>query len=559
MRHPLLMIVLWAGLGISAAHAVGETGAQRAKEGASALQRGNADRAVVLFTDALGDASLPNDRRAAVLNDRGVAYSRLNQPRAAIDDFNKSVQLFPENSSVYNNRGTVLLALGLNREALKDFNRALALAPGYAAAYSNRANVLANLGDGDGAIRDFSRAIGLNPQSPAPLNGRGRLNLLQNRPYAAIRDFSRAVTADARFTPGYKSRAEARLAIERYDDAIEDLSRAVAFDATNADLYVARGYAYLAARNVSSAIKDFSRANEIAPTSNVPLEGLALAHLKAESYDDALNNLGKALEIDPRSAQAYAYRAIVYKTMEQPDLGAKDLERAVKLAPERPEVLWAQGEIAAVAGNADDAVASLQKAVNAKPMLRDAATALERLGGGTEAETEVVRAGIDRWLVVSRRGRYSARHPDYPKFFVPLETMGDAQPRLLEWEIKKGNLKTIGYLRFSAGKVDDKDGPEELEQAAVIDLASLSVIAVETVRQGNRTAEWTWDDEKVVVKGVDGFTEEYMLRPKPKEVAQRPRREGHRSGDWSQQWGWNSDGRGGRRQKSLFDFIFKGF
>jgi tetratricopeptide (TPR) repeat protein len=561
MRYPLLTIALWIGLGlgtahIGVAHAAGEAGAQHAKEGATALQKGNADRAVALFTEALGDTSMPTDRRAAIHNDRGVAYSRLNQPRAAIDDFNKSVQLFPENSSVYNNRGTVLLALGLNREALKDFNRALALAPGYAAAYSNRANVLTSLGDADGAIRDFSRAIGLNPQSPAPLNGRGRLNLLKNRPYAAIRDFSRAVTADARFAPGYRARAEARLAIERYDDAIEDLSRAIAFDATNADLYVARGYAYLAARNVSSAIKDFIRATELAPTSNGPLEGLALSQMKAEAYDDALNNLAKALEIDPRSAQAHAYRAVVYKTMGQPDLGAKDLDLAVKLDSERPEVLWAEGEIAAIAGNTDDAIAKLQRAVNAKPMLRDAATTLERLGGGAEAETEVVNAGIDRWLVVTRRGRYSARHPDYPKLLVPLEMMSNAQPRLLEWEVKKGNLKTIGYLRFYAGKVEDADGPQDLEQAAVVDLASLSIIAVETVRQGNKTAAWTWDDEKVVVKGIDGFTEEYMLRPKPKEVAQQTRRE-HRSGGWSQQWGWG-DGRG-RRPKSIFDLIFKGF
>jgi tetratricopeptide (TPR) repeat protein len=556
MRLPLLMVVVWLSFGSGSAWAVGETGSQRAKEGSTALQRGNTDRAVTLFTEALGDTALAADRRASVYNDRGVAYSRLNQPRAAIDDFNKSVQIFPENASVYNNRGTVLLALGLNREALKDFNRAVSLAPGYAAAYSNRANVLANLGETDAAIGDFSRAIGLNPQSPAPLNGRGRLHLQKNRPYAALRDFSRAVTADARFAPGYRARSDARLALERTDEAIEDLSRAVAFDATNVDLYIARGYAYLAARNIPSALKDFSRAAELAPASNVPREGLALARLKAEAYDDALNDLAKALEIDPRSAQAYAYRALVYKAMDQSDLGAKDVERAIKLEPEKPEVLWAQGELSAASGNTDDAVAALQKAVLAKPVLRDAIATLDRLGGGQETETEVDGAGVDRWRVMTRRGRFTAIHPDYPKLIVPLEMMNDAAPRLLEWDTKKGGLKNVGYLRFTAGKVEGKDGLEDLEQAAVIDLQSRTVVAVETVRQGGREADWHWDEEKVVVKGIDGFTEEYVLRPKPKEVAQQPRREGPRNNSgWSQQWGWN-DGRG-RKQQSIFDFLFK--
>ena len=53
------------------AYAAGETGEQRAKEAAVALQRGQAERATQLYTEALADTGLPNSRRAS--NNRGTA------------------------------------------------------------------------------------------------------------------------------------------------------------------------------------------------------------------------------------------------------------------------------------------------------------------------------------------------------------------------------------------------------------------------------------------------------------------------------------------------------
>ena len=585
MRPSLLMSLLIAGavtagtLWVERADAAGETGELRAKEAAVALQRGQAERATQLYTEALADTGLPNSRRSAILNDRGVAFSRINQPRVAIDDFNRAVQLSPESASIYNNRGNVLLAIGLASEAVKDFDRALLLAPGYAAAYSNRANAHGRLGDNEAAIRDFSHAVRLAPQSAAAYTGRGRLHLAQNRPHAALRDFSRAVGHDARFGPGYRARAAAKLAIARYEEAIEDLSRAVAFEPTNLEIYILRGYAYLAARNTGSAIKDFARAAEIDTRSNAAHEGLALANAKAEAFDDALNDIAKALELEPRSAQAYAYRAIIYKLMGQPELGSKDVERAVKLEPGRPEVLWARGELAEVGGQTAEAVADLAKAVAGRPLLRDAAVALDRLGAAAPDEVEAKELAFDRWRVFVQAGRYYASNADFPKLAVPLEAMSALPPRILEWDTRKVPAKGYGLLRFTAGQIEGKEGPEEVEHAAVVDLAARTVVAVETVRQGKRTATWTWDDTKLVVASVDGFTEDYPLKARAREAAQQPvaaapqsaqpRRVTSSQGQggtpswapWAQPNGGEYRGGGGRQRqqqpKTLFELLFK--
>ena len=573
-RVGLLATVLLASAGLTGSAAIhptfaaGENGEARGKEAAAAMQRGQIEKATQLYTEALADTGLPNSRRAALHNDRGVAFARLNQSRVAIDDFNRAVQLSPETASIYNNRGNVLLTIGFGREAVKDFDRALLLAPGYAAAYSNRANALAKLGENDAAVRDFSQAIRLVPQNAAALAGRGRLHLSQNRPFAALRDFSRAVSHDARFGAAYKARADAKLALLRFDEAIEDLSRAVAFDPTNLDIYIVRGYAYLAAKNPASAIKDFSRAAEINQRSNAAFEGLALANAKADAFDDALNDIAKALEIDPRSAQAYAYRAIVYKWMGQPDLGSKDVERAFKIDPGSPEVLWARAEMAEAAGQKQDAIPDYRKALVERPMLRDAALALDRLGAGEPGDVEIRELSFEKWRVFQVHGRLLASHPELPKLQVPLETISEVIPKMLEWDTKKIPVKGYGLLRFTAGQIDSKDGPEDIEQAAVIDMQGKSVIAIETVRQGKRTAQWAWEDEKLTVTSVDGFKEEYNLRAKPREIVQQPkeapqRRASSRSNDDDGQPSWmpwgNNSGSGNRKpqkQKSLFDLLF---
>ena len=116
------------------AAAQSESSSLRVREAASALVRGNIDQAITLYNEALEDKALPNDRRATILNDRGVAFARRQQHKDAIDDFNRAIQLYPEYAAVYNNRGSLLLGLGVVREAVKDFDRAIVLAPGYAAA-----------------------------------------------------------------------------------------------------------------------------------------------------------------------------------------------------------------------------------------------------------------------------------------------------------------------------------------------------------------------------------------------------------------------------------------
>lgn len=514
---PVALTALALAVGTPCARA-GETPAtvplNKAEEAAQLLVRGNAAQAIAAYTDALKDTGLANDRRAAILNDRAVAYVRAGQPKLAIDDYNRAVQLFAEYPAAYNNRGNLLVALGQSAEAIKDFDRAVLLAPGYAAAYSNRANARVRMGQPQLAIADFTKAIELMPSSAPPLSGRGLAHLATGKPHAAIRDFSRAVNADARFASAYRNRAEARLSVGQNDIAIEDLSRAIAFDVNNAEIYLVRGYAYLAASNTTSAIKDFARAIELDTRFVAAYQARGLASGLAEAFDEAYSDLNRAIELDPRSAVSFAYRAFVYKQNAQLDIGQRDVDTALKLDPNAAETIWARGELAEGRAQVDVAVQDYQKALAINPNWRLAFEGLKRLGAAQSAaeEREVSGLGIDKWRVVARGPAFYAANVDYPALRIPLEMLGDGKPKLLAWELKPPPHKGYGILRFAGGKVASKNGPEDTELAAIIDIENARVLAIQPHRQGARVAQWTWEDDRVQVASVDGVTDEFAVR-----------------------------------------------
>lgn len=513
-------------------------------QAAISLTRGDASQAAATYTEALKDPALPNDRRASILTDRGVAYTRLNQAKLALDDFNKAAQLFPEYAAVYNNRGNLLLALGLHKEAIKDFDRALVLAPGYASAYNNRANAYMGLNQTAEAYRDYTKAIQLMPSNAAPLSGRGRAHLALGRPHAAIRDFSRSVSADARFASGYRNRAEAKLEVEHFDEAIEDLSRAIAFDPNNTEMLILRGNAYMATKNVPSAIKDFTRATEISPNLTAAYQARGLAHGMIDARPEAFADLNRAIELDPRSAVAFAYRAYIYKLDSQPDIGLQDIETALKLDDKRPEIYWAKAEIEEAQGLADLAVADLRRALGLRPGYRDALDSLQRLGYSVAEpdDTGLEGLGLDKWRVITRNGRYIAVNEDYQRISVPLEMMGDGKPRIVDWELKEAPFKGIGVLTFQAGTVTTGKGKEDTEQIAIIDTLENKIVAIEPHKQGTKLANWTWEEGKVTIASADGVTDEYNLRV-GKEVVTEQRRQT-----------WTRPQR--RKPKTLFDLFF---
>ena len=281
----------------------------RAREGAAALLRGQYDKAVTAYNEALSNPEIADFVKSSIYSDRGVAKWRLKQTKEAVDDFNQSIQISPENASVYNNRGNALMDLGHPDEAVKDFDRAIALSPNYGAAYNNRGNAHALLSQYEPAFQDYRRAVELMPTSAVALNGRGKAHAALQRYHAAVRDYSRALALNTKYDAAYENRGEARLALEQYGGAAEDFTQFLASKPDQPDVLLLRARAYAADKKYNTAVEDLSKAITLKPNLADAYIERGEVYTQVRRLPDAIADFTRAIELAPQNPKAYAMRA----------------------------------------------------------------------------------------------------------------------------------------------------------------------------------------------------------------------------------------------------------
>ena len=509
----LLAAVLAAGAG---ADAVAEDVILlRAREGAAALMRGQYDKAVASYDEALTAPEIADFIEASIYSDRGVAKWRLNQTKEAIEDFNKSIQLSPENAAVYNNRGNALMDLGHPDEAVKDFDRAVALSPNYGAAYNNRGNARVALGQYALAFQDFRKAVELMPQSAVPFNGRGMAHAELKRYHAAVRDLSRAISINPKYTAAYHHRADAYLGLGMYREAAADATQVLTLqpEVTDPDLLLLRARAYAGDKKLNPALEDLNKAIEVKPDLVDAYIERGMVFAQARRFDDAIGDLTRAIEIDPQNVKAYAMRASAKLQAEANDDALSDVNQALQLATNDALALRIRGNVYEALTRTDDAIADYRNALAQDPFQAESRDALQRLNQEVPTEEgRLLGEPVEGWVIKEPQpGRYIASNPKYPALRTELEMFGSGKPKILEWKLLKDALSGIGLLKYYAG--DFGEGEEtSLEYVAIVDTRANKVVSVEPHSWGSAAAQWNWQAVSVVVTDPDGNANEIQLR-----------------------------------------------
>lgn len=549
------------------AHAVTGSGVLQARQGVSALLRGQYERAVAAYTEALEDRNLSDPRRANIYNDRGVAKWRLGRAREAIEDFNEAVMLFPSYSVVYNNRGNALMDLGRPDEAIADFDRAIAIAPGYGAAYNNRGNAHHAIGNFKAAERDFRKAASLMPTNAVPFNGRGRVHVVAGRHYAAVRDFNRAITLNANYYSAHRNRAQALAALDAHDDAVADLNELITQRPEETELYLERARAYVETRKYNSAFRDFDKAIKLSPDLIEAYLERAELHLTLKRYKSAVADLTTAIERSAERgnlADIYADRALAQLEMGEAEEALSDASKALQLQPAHQEARLARAKIYDAVGRAADALADYGAVYLRNPAQPEARAALaasgEELPELRQAQPEPLGEPVKGWQVLREDGKYFATNTSYPKLRVPLEMYGTGEPRVIDWNLLKYQLRGIGLLEYFAGELTE-DGGKPLEYVAIVDLSKRKVVAIEPDAWGEAKAKWDWQQASVVVTDPEGTANEIKLRT----AAAAPVDTNRNSGWWSDGY-WRdqqpvprprSRTKRRRQQRGILDWLFR--
>lgn len=214
---------LLLALTLLAPGAASATGADDANAGIAAGKRHEWKEAIRLYTGALDRGDLPPASAANVHNNRGIAYTRIEQGDNALADFTAAIALNPRYENAYVNRGDIFHFKRQYEKAIADYDVALQIEHDDDVALYDRGNSYAALGQHQKAIADYDATIRLN----------------------------------AKYQPAYFNRGNSHQALGRYSEAIVDYDMAIKLKPDDVNAHAGRGYVNFFLGRYAAAAGDF--------------------------------------------------------------------------------------------------------------------------------------------------------------------------------------------------------------------------------------------------------------------------------------------------------------
>jgi len=163
---------------------------------------------------------------------RGSAYyQKIDYDRAG-PDFDKAIELDPNNVDAYIARGYVDLDDydGDSNPAIADFDKAIELGTKRSLAFYGRAAAYQDQGEYDRAIADYTKTIALKPEQSTAYSGRADSYAGKGEYDRAIVDYHKAIELSPKWGPYYGDRELAYEKKGERDKAIADFRKALELD-----------------------------------------------------------------------------------------------------------------------------------------------------------------------------------------------------------------------------------------------------------------------------------------------------------------------------------------
>jgi tetratricopeptide (TPR) repeat protein len=260
-------------------------------QGVEALKKGDYDRAIACFDDAIRQ----NSKHIQAYLHRGQAHEQKGDADKAIADYTAALRLDPKNADAYQKRGWAYYSQGVGYsvkelgkarqaydKAIADCTEAIVLDPKKSDAYFTRASAYREKLENGKALADFSTAIRLKPTDSDYLYMRGLLYSQTKQHAKAVSDLSEVIRLEAKSADSFE----------------------------RAGVYVLRGHTYAEQRSYDKAIADYQEAVRIHPDFTKGYD--ALAWLRATCPEAKVRDGKNALE--------YAKKACKLAEATNPDL-----------------------------------------------------------------------------------------------------------------------------------------------------------------------------------------------------------------------------------------------
>jgi len=234
--------------------------------------------------------------------ERGIAYHDEGELDEAVAEYEKAVELDPNNADAHRNLGTAYGEQGRLEESAAAYERAIEIDPQFGEAYGDLTVTYFRLGRIPEALEAGEKAIELSPDYALGHNNLGFV---------------------------YKEQG-------KLDKAVAEFEKAIELDPSDPKPHNNLGILYKEQGEFDRAIDAFEKAIELDPSDPKPHNNLGNVYKQQGEFDRAIAEYEKALEIDPEYATAHASLGLIYAQHDMPDEAIAEFETYLELRPDAP-------------------------------------------------------------------------------------------------------------------------------------------------------------------------------------------------------------------------------
>ncbi len=306
------------------------------------------------YLDALATVNFilqnePNSVKALLFR-AGIYAISLNNFDKALNDYNKAIEIQPNDSNIYYLKATALENYKHYNEAIIAHSKAIEISPRNSHYYISRGQSFEyDIKNYLKALDDYNKAVELEPENIKGLFNRAHLYQDKLEEYdKAFSDYSKILEIDPKYSDAYRNLAILiKNKFKNDKKALDFFNKSVELNPNDFEVFANRGdFFQYNLKDFERALSDYNKAIELAPNKaecHTFRGQLYEIHLK--KYDKALEDYNKAIELEPKETTWLFRRAIAFKLMGQYDNALSDYIKILEINPEDSTVFVNMGNL----------------------------------------------------------------------------------------------------------------------------------------------------------------------------------------------------------------------
>ena len=300
-------------------------------------------------------------------NNLGHALLQKGQVDEALEQFQKSLALFPNFVEAHSNLGAALFQKGHVDDAVAHYKKALEINPNYAQANYNLGLVLFEKGQVDDAIAHYRKAVEMNPYYPEAHNNLGNALLRKGELDEALEQFQKALEINPAYVDARSNLGATLFQKGQLDGAVAQYKKALEINPDYVNARYNLGNALFQKGQLDEAIAQFQKAVEIKPNFVEARYNLGNALYQTGQSDEAIDQFQKALKIDPNYVDADSNLGVALFRKGQLDEAIAQFQKAVEIKPDSFTIRYNLGSALFEKGQLDEAITQFREVLRLKP------------------------------------------------------------------------------------------------------------------------------------------------------------------------------------------------